>query len=254
MEASVAPLTPPPSRVIRQQVALLASPSAMVSLVVALVGVQALANSGLAGTPSRIQRLPVFDVFPFLILIGALWPAIVWHGEGPSDREYHWSLPVVRANHDMVRVIAGALWRTLGVLAVEVFQVGTSILGGYGTQMAQLSLGTWINYVTGPLTMYLLVSALAIATDHPLRWLIGGVFGIGSGVSACKSAVACDYSPLQPALQHSFGLSDVLAPYISPEVYQVNGVGPGAGGMVLIILGLAAGAVAVYGAARLRSR
>lgn len=253
MEASLAQLTAPPSRVIRQQVSLLASPGTLGSLVVALVGVQALAGADLMATPPFNNRVPVFDVYPFLVIFGALWPAIVWHGEGPSRRLYHWALPVARAEHDIFRVVAGGFWLTLGLVSVEMFQVALVVLTGQGSSIAHLSLGTWINYVSGPVTMYLLVSALAIATDHPLRWMVGWVFGVAVGVSSCRGST-CSNSVVITALRHFFGLSDVLAPYISPEVYQRRGVTPGPGALMLILSGLSVGAAAVYGAAKLRSR
>lgn len=254
MEASLTQLAPSPSRVVRHQIDLLGAPATIMSLAVGLAGIQILVSSGWFAGPTRLMRLPVFDIFPFLVVIGALWPAIVWHGEGPSRRLYHWSLPVPRHQHDILRVVAGGVWLLLGLVSVELFQIAAALVNGYGDRLAGVSLGSWINYLTGPLTMYLVVSALAVATDHPLRWLLGVMFGMLAAGSLCNGVLACASSPMLPAIRHFFGLTDVIAPFIEVEVFRRTSMEPGFGAVVKIVIGLFAGAGAVYGAARWRAR
>jgi hypothetical protein len=253
METTLSQLAPSSRHVLRRQVSLLASPGTIASLVIGLAGVQLIAAAGWR-TPPRFERLPVFDVFPFLVIIGALWPAFVWHGEGPSKRHYHWSLPVPQARHDLLRVAAGGLWLLAGLVAVEAFQIAAAFANGYGERLADVSLGSWLNYVSAPMTMYLIGSALAVATDHPIRWLLGGMFGVMATATVCNTAFMCSGSWLLEASRHFFGLTQALTAFIGPEIFTRTGIAPGLGAWVTIALGLGAGCGAVYAAARWRAR
>ena len=70
MEASLTQLAPSPSRVVRHQIGLLGAPATIMSLAVGLAGIQILVSSGWFAGPTRLMRLPVFDIFPFLVVIG----------------------------------------------------------------------------------------------------------------------------------------------------------------------------------------
>lgn len=73
--------------------------------------------------------MPLFEALPpwegpwFIIMYGGLVGSgaiaglIVWFGEGPRKRRYHWAMPVKREVHDLARVIAGAVW-LLGIIVV----------------------------------------------------------------------------------------------------------------------------------------
>ena len=105
-------------------------------------------------------------LYPFALLAAAVWSAGVWHDEGPTRRGYHWSLPVDRGRHDLLRVGAGAAWLALGVTALLVLKVASDLIfGGVGGPWL------WVGFLTGPLTVYLFGSALALRVDHPGRWL-----------------------------------------------------------------------------------
>jgi hypothetical protein len=41
---------------------------------------------------------------------GAIAGMLVWFSEGPRHRRYHWSMPVQREIHDLMRIVAGAIW------------------------------------------------------------------------------------------------------------------------------------------------
>ena len=69
----------------------------------------------------------------------------------------------------------------------------------------------WLAPFTSATAMYMLASALALATRHPLRWIVGSVIGfsIVSGVGDAANAVWLG-SALEPLFEGPYGLDALL--------------------------------------------
>lgn len=122
--------------------------------------------------PSPLARL--LSAWPFwLVLGGPVWALAVWYNEEPSRRRYMWSQPVGRAAHSLARVASGLgwLWMTCGGLVGVGYLV--ALFDGDAAQFAQLRAASWVSLITAPAIGYLAVSCIAVASDYPLRWLLG---------------------------------------------------------------------------------
>ena len=165
------------SRVFRQQMKLMQQAG------VSSMGLMVLAGSTLLflGMDPRVARLPFpADYLPLTgLLLGAVaWPPLVWRGQGPLRRSYHRALPVDQLTHDLLKVSAGAISLMIGVAVVLLpllVAAGLSpVLSGLLTRPSWL---LWLNFFTGPLIIYLLVSCVPMLTDRPLEWLLGLIAG-----------------------------------------------------------------------------
>lgn len=132
-----------------------------------------LAGLALAGwIPGPLPR--VLAAWPmWLLLVGPAWAFAVWHEEPPSRRRYMWAQPISRTEHSMARVAAGGLWLAAACALVILAGVGVALLGGGAARLGALSVASWVNLATAPLLGYLLVSILTVASEVPLRWLLG---------------------------------------------------------------------------------
>ncbi|MDP2497334.1 MAG: hypothetical protein Q8W44_04990 [Candidatus Palauibacterales bacterium] len=115
-----------------------------------------------------------FHVVAVLAAFG--WALGVWSDEGPGERAYHWSLPVERPGHDLIRVAVGGAWMlAVGAVGVLAWSLGGSLLsrmtitpGAPGELLvaaSSVSLG------------YLMGAVPALVCDRPARWTVGGVLG-----------------------------------------------------------------------------
>lgn len=142
-------------------------------LFVGLLGVLALAGEPWTDNPLA-RFLTVWPVW--LIFVGPIWAFAVFHNEGPSRRLYHWSQPVARGSQALARVAAGLawLWLLYAVLVVAALIIGG--MDGEAWQLSEVSLAGWVNFFTGPLIGYLVVSMLTLTSDYPIRWFFGVIF------------------------------------------------------------------------------
>ncbi|HEX8395051.1 MAG TPA: hypothetical protein VF665_22080 [Longimicrobium sp.] len=133
-------------------------------------------------------------------LSGLLLPMAVWRGEERFGPGFLWTLPVDRRGHALAKVGAGWVWLmaavalfVLWLLAVALASGGNVLgpetlrmipplpyPGDGGLNPAAITPTAWTpNPVlwlvpfTAATAMYLLSSALALATPHPFRWLAG---------------------------------------------------------------------------------
>lgn len=144
-------------------------------VLVGLLGLLTLAGEPWSQGP--IARL--FKAWPiWAVLVGPFWGFAVWHNEGPANRLYFWSQPVSRTAHAMGRVAAGAAW--LLVLSGALILAGTlfAAFEGHLGQFAALNVTAWVSFFTGPLLGYLVISALTVWSDYPIRWFLGVLFGV----------------------------------------------------------------------------
>ena len=128
----------------------------------ALLGVPLVVVAGLLGLP-----------------LAALWALLVWHGELPDRRSYHWSLPVPQPGHDLARIAGGAVWLLAAYLALA---AGGAIVAATSGDWARFaSIGpAWTTFFAGPLVLYLVVSPLALWSNSVwLRRVLAAVIVLG---------------------------------------------------------------------------
>jgi hypothetical protein len=131
-------------------------------------------------------------------ILGLLLPILVWRGEERFGAGFLWTLPVDRRRHALAKVFAGWVW-LMGIVAVFVlWSLALTLLSG-GNVFAEETLRVlrlftasstldpaavetvrwtaqpllWLAPFTSATATYLLASALALGTCHPLRWIVG---------------------------------------------------------------------------------
>jgi hypothetical protein len=135
-------------------------------------------------------------------VLGLLLPIGVWMDEERFGAGFLWALPVDRRWHALVKVFAGWLWLMGAVTLFVLWLLALTLVSG-GNVVAEESLrlissfsfpaggtldaGTvqivrwtpeplfWLVPFTAATGTYLLASALALGTRHPMRWIVGTV-------------------------------------------------------------------------------
>ena len=121
------------------------------------------------------------------MLIGLFLPFGIWRSEDPSRRTYHWTMPIARAPHTLLKMLAGWVWLMAAVAVYMGYHAVQFLLlahtpGAVGAEAHLLAWQWAIPYVAATV-VYLLSSLVVIASDHPWRW-IGGIpiaYGIALG-------------------------------------------------------------------------
>lgn len=119
------------------------------------------------------------------------WPYGVWSGETPSNRGYHWSLPVERSLHDLMRVWAGGLLLLAVTTVAALAALAAAALAGNTAGLAQISGWIWPAWLLGPLVPYLLVSIFTVRFDVSGGWFWGGI-GVLATVTTALTAAGWD--------------------------------------------------------------
>lgn len=134
----------------------------------------------LFGEPwSERPEARLFAMWPaWLLLAGPVWGFAVWHNEGPSNRLYFWSHPVSRTAHSLGRVAAGAAWLLVLYAGLVLAAAAFAALDGHLAQFGVVGFTAWVALFTGPLLGYLIISALTVSSDHPIRWFLGILLGV----------------------------------------------------------------------------
>lgn len=124
--------------------------------------------------------------------VALLAPLAVWKGEARFGGSPLWFLPVDHRRHALLKVGAGWAWLMAVVAAGILCIFLVTLLGGgtFGAEEALLVLDAsrpsgarslvwttpwwqWVAAFTGATALYLLGSALLLATAHPWRWVAG---------------------------------------------------------------------------------
>lgn len=126
-----------------------------------------------------------------MFLVGLLIPFGVWRSEDPSRRAYHWSMPVARGPHTIMKLLSGWGWLMIGTAVYLLFIIGIATAVGAVTGEPAWDGTTpawaWIVAFTAPTIGYLLTSIAVIGSDHPWRWIGGIVIGYGILLSVFSS-------------------------------------------------------------------
>lgn len=207
---------------LREQIVLIGLGRMWVYLTLAMLLLLAMAAQ-LAGSDVPV----ILGVSTLTPVAGAVWAIMVWHGPA-AGRAYQWSLPVARAGHDLMRVLAGAVF-LLGMLAVLV-AAGAIASARMGTTAAfvAIPLEGWGNIIFGPLIAYLLVTPPMLWRDHAVtRWFFIVLMAVG---------VIAPFTADEPAFEvprrilyfvfaeDRFGLSNALVGGIFTAAGNSNGM------------------------------
>lgn len=129
-------------------------------------------SQGFHGRPGHVGS-SLLPPFPVLLVLAVWWALAIWQDESPRNRRYFWSLPVGRRQHEMLRTALGAGVLLAGVLAWTVLTLLVESLGSRPGSLAGVSAEVWINLFLAPLTIYLLMAPIGLASDSPGRWIAG---------------------------------------------------------------------------------
>ena len=236
--------TPPVRRVFLTQLRILGAPRNVGLLSLALLACYAVASAGIvgfdmAGAPGIIRA------YPLLLVASVSWAVVVWQDAGPSRRDYFWALPVDRVTHALLRSTAGAVWLSGGVAVLAL--LGASVDAATTGQVLPASNLAWVSLFSGPLTLYFLVSAVAIVSAFPGRWAIAVLIVWSFLHRACASSGLCGPELAgRSALGDQLGLTSAVTEVMRTEFVTR---GPAASPVLKILiatwLALAVAAVAV---------
>ena len=140
------------------------------------------------------------DAFGPAAILAILIPLAVWRSEEPARRTYLWSMPVERDWHQLAKNASGWAWLMFAVAAYLLWVVALALITGseigvgretvfLGESFRNAQPGDWLRirvemagwqwavpFVAATAT-YLLGSAAALGSNHPWRWIAGGVVG-----------------------------------------------------------------------------
>lgn len=116
-------------------------------------------------------------VYPFLLVFAVLWPLVVWRDPGSSWRAYHQAMPIDRRVHDLARISMGGAWMFMTIALMLLLGSGFILRADSSGIISQLAPWFWITFLTGPATVYLGSSIIALSSRHPIAWVVAIPFG-----------------------------------------------------------------------------
>ena len=177
-------------------------------------------------------------------LVGALLPIAVWAWDERFGPGFLWTLPVDRRRHALTKVLAGWVWLMGGVALFVLWLLAVTRATGGRVLPETLHLVPFqvaaagpidpavlrsVRWAPGPLiwvvpftaatACYLLASALALGSRHPLRWVIGSVLAyvlssVASGAASAQPGVGwlanAPERLLRPVVWGRYGLDALL--------------------------------------------
>lgn len=156
--------------------------------------------------PSMVQAYYAF------FLVAAAAAAMVWLGEGPDRRRFHWSMPVKRETHDLIRILVGAAWL--------LFVIADFVLFYYLREPAVMR-EQWLSHAptffvgifAAPLLAYLLCCVIAQMVERPWLWIFLSIVLMGIAQSQSLERAAPQVGKLGKALfssERSLSLGSAL--------------------------------------------
>ena len=130
------------------------------------------AASLVRGVPAHSYVDRQLGMYFVTLVFAACWPLVVWRDEAPRQRAYLRSLPLPPGAGTLVRVLAG-----LGVLlaAVVLANAGGFVIGaaiGRAAEFGAVTPLAWLASGLGLTIVYLIASAIAVASDTPGPWTL----------------------------------------------------------------------------------
>ena len=112
------------------------------------------------------------DVYYVLVGYGTIAAALMWASEPPDNRRYHWAMPIARERHDVLRIVAGALWLLVAIMlfAMAAWLTEEPAVRDQWLRNAPLY---WLGVFLVPMLAYLLCSIATLLVARPLLWLTG---------------------------------------------------------------------------------
>jgi hypothetical protein len=115
-----------------------------------------------------------------MVFLALLIPLVVWRDEDPTQREYHWLMPVSRRTHTLLRVFAGWVWTMVATLAYVLAVAVLPSLMQHLTGVSQpyhhgFSAWEWLVPFTATSIAYAYASTAAVGARRPLVWVFGVV-------------------------------------------------------------------------------
>lgn len=217
------------------------------ALVVAGLLVVPLPIAGVGSPSAASLSAATAGAWAWILALPLVWPsASAWRGEGPSARSYHWSLPVGRPVHQLLRLTAAGLL-LLGAMAtgLGLAWLAAGLTGGgvpLGDPLLLIRLGGAVTAV------YLLASFFALVFDAAQLAMVSTAFVI---LATRAVAHLAGWATVTGAVDSVFvrgelSLGAALAPpTLGREVAASGGWQPGAA--LVLWLGLA-GLLAAVGA------
>lgn len=118
-----------------------------------------------------------------IFLMALLIPFGVWRAEDPSRRAYHWSMPIARGPHTVMKLLSGWAWLMIATAVYLLFIIilATMIpsITGEPIRLSETPGWEWIIAFTATTLGYLLTSIAVVGSDHAWRWIAGLFFGYG---------------------------------------------------------------------------
>jgi hypothetical protein len=119
------------------------------------------------------------------VFLGFFLPFGVWKSDEPSHRAYHWAMPVPHGLHTLTRVLVGWCWLVAAILIGVACWLGLEMVvrSALQPQFPQITsrfathawISIWLYPFVAAICVYLLMSLVLIASEHPWRWVGGCV-------------------------------------------------------------------------------
>jgi hypothetical protein len=152
-----------------------------------------------------------------IVIIALMVPSVIWNGEDPTRRAYHWSMPVGRTTHAWIRTFAGWVWMmgasaafVITVAAVDALSI--HIMGDRAPADPNFRNWEWVVPFTAITVAYVLASAAAVGARTPAVWIVGP-FALYTGATLLLGGIG--YTSLAAAMMKVisgyYGLETAIA-------------------------------------------
>ena len=119
--------------------------------------------------------------FFIVCLYGFLSSFRVWRDTAPRQRAYHWSMPVERSRHDLIRVAAGGALLLVVVLILSLVTFLGMFVGGHAATLQLVPAAFWVAFTVTPMLLYLLSTIAVLRSDRPalpILIALGTLYGL----------------------------------------------------------------------------